>query len=187
MKKSKTQNRPMIVILRWGKMKKSKFILFVSLFMTIAMTGILFVANQNSNIQVNDVAEYSAIVTGIEKIEIDGNLSYRISTDKFLYDLLVTKIENLDYDVSNIQNETVIVFGIEKKYISLLESKKEIADDMFVPIISLKTENQNILTLDDYNRNFKEIGKIPNILCVIIILFSILSFIKSILSLKNKT
>ena len=106
-------------------MKKSKFILFVSLFMTIAMTGILFVANQNSNIQVNDVAEYSAIVTGIEKIEIDGNLSYRISTDKFLYDLLVTKIENLDYDVSNIQNETVIVFGIEKNTLVFWNQKRD--------------------------------------------------------------
>lgn len=160
-------------------MKKSVCLkLFVSLLFIIGATGILFIDTSYSNIKENDVIEYSAHIKGINKTDVNGILRYRISTKEYGYDLLIPELENLGLKISNISDDETIVFGVEKKYIDLLTSNKQIIPDMFVPIVSLKTENFVLFTLNDYNQNFKKIGTPARLSCIFVLIVSIVFFVR---------
>lgn len=167
-------------------MKKKKIVLielFVSMSLFVAMIGILCIADLHRNIQKNDVVEYSAIVGNIEKNNANGKITYKISTEEYEYDLLVSEPKNQNFKFSDINNGDIIVFGVEKKYIDLLNANAPIVDELFVPIVSLKSENRTILTLNDYNQYFEDIGFEPTRICIIMIFISFVVFVKSTFTL----
>ena len=161
--------------------------LFVSLFLVVVLIGTLCFAKLHSVISPNDIVEYSAKVDSISKTNVSGEKNYKISTEEYEYDLLVPEPKNKNLKFNDINNGDIIVFGVEKKYVDLLNTHVPTIDDIFVPIVSLKTENQTILALNDYNQYFNDIGFEPTLICVVMIFISFIAFMKSIKQISHIT
>lgn len=163
-------------------MKKNIFnfiALFVSIFLLVSMAGILLVASSKSNLQKKDVTMYSAEVETIKKINVGSESSYKISTKNYSCELFIGQ-DNVVLDLSNLKKGDTIFFTMENDYCNFFESKNENVSDLFVPIVSLETEKEEILTLEDYNHNLKNSFKSSMRFCLVVIIISFFVFVKSL-------
>lgn len=163
-------------------MKIKNFIVIgVSVFVIFVSLGFVGIINSNSSLKSTDVQVYSGKVESIDKNIVGVDVTYEISVTGYLCDLFIGQ-EGANYDLSVIDEGDIITFSIENKYINTFESNAEIINDMFVPIVSLKSEHEEIFSLEEYNDNLQRSFKIPLLFCIIVIVVSFLALIFSVIS-----
>lgn len=171
-------------------MKKNNFIVIcVSLFIIVITLGIACITISNSGLNETDIQVYSGEVESIEKSRIGADTSYRICLKEYVCELFIGQ-EGANYDLSDVKSGDRITFAIENEYIDTFESNIEIIPDMFVPIVALKTESEEVFSLEEYNHNLEKSFKIPLLFCVVLIVVSLAILIRSliiIITCRKKT
>ena len=122
---------------------------------------------------------YTATVTDVEITGTEMNISVSIYVkefDNFLYisNNIASNI-NLD-DIRSLAKGQTIIFGIDDAKVSHMD------EDIFVDIISLKTDSIEVFSLADYNRYMHNSFRVPRIVCAVV---AILLLYVSIVTFRN--
>lgn len=151
-----------------------KIILAVFVFLFIAVTSLNFYLPSVYSLTQNDVKDYSAV---IDRVSIDG--TGEIFTDEFSPPLYISSevIKKIGTQkINNLKNGGKIYFEAEKDART---------DNVSIYIVSLKTDDEIIFSLNDYNEALKESAKpakiagiILDILCIAVIILISYKLIK---------
>ncbi len=159
-------------------------VFFISLFVFVGTTGIFFIAKANMNLQEKDVTYFTAEIKSIEAQHSGFDVSYKIHTTKYIPYLLVT--DGMDSNgLSDLKIGDKITFGVENEYVNLLKSDKKSNAQFFVTVVSLKTNDEEIFTLENYNQASKNNFNTPFVGIIIIVLVALFFLIKSSIAIIN--
>lgn len=152
-----------------------KIILAVFVFLFIAVTSLNFYLPSVYSLTQNDVKDYSAV---IDRVSIDG--TGEIFTDEFSLPLYISSgvIKKIGTQkINDLKNGEKIYFEAEK------DARTD--NEVSIYIVSLKTDDEIIFSLNDYNEALKESAKpakiagiILDILCIAVIILISYKLIK---------
>lgn len=128
--------------------KKLTILLFtISLLMCIAMIAVTVSINERERISVSNSTEFKGTVVSTKIGEDNNDLLGEIQIEELDTVLCVNWIKTMDVTeiFSELRDGETIYYRIENGWLKKLDSMQ------FVYIVSLKTENENIFSIDDYN------------------------------------
>lgn len=134
-------------------MKKNKtkiIVMFVSTILFIATIGLIISINKIDKQTENTTTSYIATVIDVDITDTGNGVFAEIYTNEYNTTLYIStnicKNIRMD-DVKNLEKGETIFFRIENMKV------KQMGNVRFVNIISLKTETENIFTLNQYNKS----------------------------------
>lgn len=130
------------------KININKFSKIISLIFFCGIIGIIITLNSIDKLAVKNTTEFNAIVKKIEITEAGENLYINIYTkepEKTLNISTSVSRKISRSDIESLQEGEVIVFRIENNMIKRFENNG------FGSVVSIKTDEKEILSLDDYN------------------------------------
>lgn len=153
------------------KQRRNKVILLIlSILLAVGMTGVLIMIDQIDKQSPDNTSEYTATITYTQISGTGENVYIQIFTNEFTCSLQISHDIAMQIDhekISGMKSGDKICFRIESTYAGQLN---EVA---FVPIVSLATDDAEILSLQTYNRYMAEIvrpAKITGIVAIILLL-----------------
>lgn len=175
-------------------MKKSKtkiVILIVSMLFCAGTFGLL-ISMINIDKQTESTTTFlSATVDAIKITDTGSKIYVEIHTKEYHAVLLISTniTQNIDLnDIRNLHNGQKIFFRVENSKIGQMNNVTDQTNDVnLINIISLQTETNNILSLEDYNQYIKNAAYPARIACVMMaLLFLSISFINFISIMKQR-
>lgn len=160
---------------------KKYMILIVCFTFSLEICIVLVYSHNIDKLTYSNTIEYSATVKEIVKTDTGNKMSVRIYIDNYLSYILISprlteKINPVAFE--NIETNDIITFRIEKK------KEIHINTAEFLDIVYLATDDNVILSLDDYNRYTKESADNTRIAGIIFIL--LLNTIAALLFIRAK-
>lgn len=167
-------------------MKKTKFtviILIFSILFLIGTVGIIGFMMQIDKQTENTTTCYSATVSNVQVTNTEKHLYVEIQLNEYNSNLQIStnisKNINIE-DINGLKKGQKIFFRIENIKVDQINHVE------FVDIVSLKTENKDIFTLDDYNKYMKQSAYPAKIAGIIVSLAFLSIAVCCVFSLKKK-
>jgi len=166
-------------------MKKmyTKIILIISIVFLFGTVGIMVSMMQIDKQTESNTTEYSATVSKVQVTDTGKSSYIEIQIEEYKSHLQistnVSKNINID-DISNFHSGQRIFFRIKN-----IENN-QMNNVEFVNIVSLKTEDKDIFTMDDYNHYIRKSAYPARIASIIISLLLMSVAVLSIISIKRK-
>ena len=166
-------------------MRRRKAILFVlcfSLLLLIGMTANIFTINSIEEVTETNTTAFMATVSSKtssdDKATVERNIIY---TEEYYDKIRMDSIyKNLDVsDLESILPGQIVYFRIMNAWLDQFEEMD------FVYIVSLKTEEKEIVTLSCYNEYREGQNFTATFVCSVIIAISIVSFAYCVITLKK--
>lgn len=165
------------------KKKYAIIILIISAVFLFGTVGILVSMTQIDKKTENNTTYYSATVSKVQVTDTGRGSYIEIQIEEYKSNLQistnVSKNMNID-DIRDLQSGQKIFFRIENV------KNNQMYQVEFVNIVSLKTEDKDIFTLDDYNNYIRKSAYPARTAGLIIALLLLLAVVLSILSIKRK-
>ncbi len=161
------------------KIKFTTIILVISVFFLIGTVGNMLNMIQAYHQTENNTTLYSATIS---KVEINNEMmNVKIWVNEYDYYLTIPRFisEEIIDEAWNLQIGQKIFFRIENFKVDAINSTE------LINIVSLKTENEDIFTLDEYNKIFKHESIPTQIAATIVALLSMVSIGYCIVSNKK--
>ena len=158
--------------------KKIFFIMLSVIFflLFVGMTMNVIVIFQEEPLSKSDVTEFSATIKDVTVLKDCGVIE--IEEHKKLYVLYIDEVANLTTFLA-LQPGQKIYFGVENIW------KPQIKEMEFIFIPSLRTDEEEIFTLDDYNESMFKRNTLARIMGIIGSVIFFLLFLRSVFSCKK--
>ena len=158
--------------------KKIFFIMLSVIFflLFVGMTINVIVIFQEEPLSKSDVTEFSATIKDVTVLKDCGVIE--IEEHKKLYVLYIDEVANLTTFLA-LQPGQKIYFGVENIW------KPQIKEMEFIFIPSLRTNEEEIFTLDDYNESMFKRNTLARIMGIIGSVIFFLLFLRSVFSCKK--
>ncbi len=158
--------------------KKIFFIMLSVIFflLFVGMTINVIVIFQEEPLSKSDVTEFSATIKDVTVLKDCGVIE--IEEHKKLYVLYIDEVANLTTFLA-LQPGQKIYFGVENIW------KPQIKEMEFIFIPSLRTDEEEIFTLDDYNESMFKRNTLARIMGIIGSVIFFLLFLRSVFSCKK--
>lgn len=158
--------------------KKIFFIMLSVIFflLFVGMTINVIVIFQEEPLSKSDVTEFSATIKDVTVLKDCGVIE--IEEHKKLYVLYIDEVTNLTTFLA-LQPGQKIYFGVENIW------KPQIKEMEFIFIPSLRTDEEEIFTLDDYNESMFKRNMLARIMGIIGSVIFFLLFLRSVFSCKK--
>ncbi len=146
----------------------------------VGVLGVLISMNRLDNQTEDNTAEYKATISSIEITEFSKYHQIKIFTNEYDSYLLTTADISGEYidveKIKSLQRDEDIIFRIEKSKVNQFDNVQ------FINIVSLKTDDKTIFSLNNYN-NYMSISskpaKIAGVVVAMLLLFASVCFIIS--------
>lgn len=165
-------------------MRDTKLMKFLCMFCAVFTVGffVLFLIVDSLNkLNENNTTEFSAVVKSVQCIDTTEDIYYLISVKEYNSDLLVDSIaaESIDSElIGKLREGDAIFFRIKNMYLKNTDDEPA----LFVPIVSLKTNDYEIFSLSDYNTNITGPAKQAKFVAIVVCM---LFFVSSVCLFKK--
>lgn len=157
--------------------------LFFSLIFLFGAIGLNFVMYFNYNLTEENTVEFTATIKNIDTANTGALSDVKIYVEEYNMPLYMTSTlcESIDlYEISNLETGDKVHFRVEKNTAQQIEK-----NNIFCPIVSLKTTEKEILSLNSYNKYMRDASFPARIAAIIITIFFLLMIIHFVFLLKG--